>query len=92
MTDSSKIPEQTRNKSNKNRRNDEMRGTTVQWPADIRVLREALREMKEECEKIELASMAWEKDHVFRSNTRFTTWTISIGRNQKPTLPSPGTK
>ncbi|TGO62624.1 hypothetical protein BCON_0018g00170 [Botryotinia convoluta] len=55
MTASSKIPDQTRNKSDQNRRKDnEMCDTTVQWPADVRVLREALRELNEEHEKMNL--------------------------------------
>ncbi|TGO16039.1 hypothetical protein BTUL_0032g00010 [Botrytis tulipae] len=45
MTVSSKIQD---HQSNQNRRKDEIRNTTVQWPAEVRVLREALREMNEQ--------------------------------------------
>ncbi|TGO23258.1 hypothetical protein BPAE_0138g00110 [Botrytis paeoniae] len=52
MTASSKMPD---HKSNQNRRKDnEMCDTTVQWPANVRVLREALTELNEEHEKMNL--------------------------------------
>ncbi|TGO71214.1 hypothetical protein BELL_0605g00010 [Botrytis elliptica] len=51
MAASSKIPDC---QSNQNRRKDEIRDTTVQWPAEVRVLREASRELNEQHEKMNL--------------------------------------
>ncbi|TGO33209.1 hypothetical protein BHYA_0260g00110 [Botrytis hyacinthi] len=104
MTASSKILD---HQSNQNRRKDEIRNTTVQWPAEVRVLRETLREMNEQYEVMNLGDPP--DTPISEINARNRAWSrnrvkyleaiqdslfrrYQLGEFKKPKLPTPRTK